>query len=90
MTGVVSLLSVALAAVAAVFALTITWTSFRAFEETRSATHRYAFVGFVFLTAGILIEEFLFRFSTLYLHTVHSLESLLFVIGFGFLYLSIR
>lgn len=30
------------------------------------------------------------RFSSVHLHTVHGLESLLFVIGFGFLYLSIR
>lgn len=90
MTEIAGMLSVALAVIATGFALTITWTSFRAFKETRSATHRYAFAGFVFLTGGILVEEVMFRFSDLYLHTVHSIESLLFVIGFGFLYVSIR
>ncbi|MCQ4332985.1 hypothetical protein KM295_05620 [Natronomonas sp. F2-12] len=90
MTEITDLLSVGLAVIAAAFALAITWTSFRTLRETRSTTHRYAFGGFLFLTGGILIEELMLRFSSVHLHTVHGLESLLFVIGFGFLYLSIR
>lgn len=90
MVAITSLFSVGLAVIAAGFALAITWTSFRTLRETGSSTHRYAFSGFVFLTGGILVEELMLRFSSVDLHVVHSLESLLFVVGFGFLYLSIR
>lgn len=90
MTGIVSLLSTAIAVIAAAFALTITWTSFRTLRRTQSSTHRHAFGGFVFLTGGILVEELMLRFSNVALHSIHSLESLLFLVGFGFLYLSLR
>jgi hypothetical protein len=90
MAVITNLLSLGLAVIAAGFALAITVTSFRTLRETGSGTHRYAFSGFVFLTGGILVEELMLRFSNVDLHVVHSLESLLFVIGFGFLYLSLR
>jgi uncharacterized membrane protein YidH (DUF202 family) len=90
MTRVTGLLSFGLAVVAMVFALAITWTSYRTFRETRSRIHRFALGGFVFLTGGILIEELMLRFTTVQIQIIHSLESLLFVVGFGFLYLSIR
>lgn len=90
MVMITSLFSIGLAVIATVFALAITVTSFRTLRETGSGTHRNAFSGFVFLTGGILVEELMLRFSSLDLHVVHSLESLLFVIGFGFLYLSLR
>lgn len=90
MVAITSLFSVSLAVIAAGFALAITWTSFLTLRETGSVTHRYAFSGFVFLTGGILVEELMLRFSSVDLHFVHSLESLLFVVGFGFLYLSLR
>jgi hypothetical protein len=90
MSELASAASIGLAVIALLFALAITWTSFRAFRQTGSATHRHAFGGFVFLTSGILVEEVLLQFTAFPLHLIHSLESLLFVIGFGILYLSIR
>lgn len=90
MTELVGILSVAFAVLALLFAILITWTSLQAFRRSGLTTHLYAFVGFVFLTGGILLEELLLNFSTVYLHTIHTVESLLFVIGFGFLYVSIR
>jgi hypothetical protein len=90
MSVLASSISIGLAVIALLFALAITWASFRAFRRTGSATHRHAFGGFVFLTIGILVEEVLLQFTTFPLHVIHSLESLLFVIGFGILYLSIR
>lgn len=83
-------LSTGLAVVALVFALAIAAISFRTFRRERTRTHRNAFLGFAFLTGGIVVEEVLLQFAVLSLHDVHSLESLLFVVGFGFLYLSLR
>ena len=88
--GTIGTLSTGLALVALAFALAIAATSFRTFRRKRTDTHRNAFVGFVFLTGGILSEEVLLRFTNYPLHLVHSLESLMFVLGFGFLYLSLR
>ena len=90
MSQLVDSLSIGLAVIALLFALFITWTSLRAFRRTRRTTHLYAFVGFVFLTGGILLEELLLNFSSIYLHTIHTAESLFFLIGFAFLYVSIR
>ncbi|WP_425604713.1 DUF7521 family protein [Halobellus ordinarius] len=90
MTGVIGSLSTLLAAVALAFALGISAVSFRTFRRERTRTHRNAFFGFLFLTVGVLIEEILLVFTRLPLHNIHSVESLLFVVGFGFLYLSLR
>lgn len=90
MTVADGLLSTGLAATALIFAIAISGISLRTFRRERTETHRNAFVGFLFLTSGLLIEEILLWLTGLPLQHVHSLESLLFVLGFGFLYLSLR
>lgn len=84
------LLHTGVAMLALVFAATILFTSYRTYSRSRSDTHRNAFLGFVCLTSGLLVEEVLLRFSGIDLLTVHTLESLLFLLGFFFLYLSLR
>lgn len=83
-------ISTGLAAIALLFAIAISGISLRTFRRERTATHRNAFFGFFFLTSGLFIEEALLWLTGLPLQDVHSLESLLFVLGFGFLYLSLR
>lgn len=80
----------ALDVLAFVVALGITVISFRAYRRARSHTYRFAFVGFVFLTAGVVSEAVLFRAQTLPIVMVHSIETGLFLVGFGALYASLR
>jgi hypothetical protein len=90
MAAEIGTISTGLAVLALAFALAIAAISFRTYRRNRTGTHRNAFTGFVFLTGGILVEEVLIRFTDMALHHVHSLESLMFVFGFGFLYRSLR
>jgi hypothetical protein len=90
MAVVGELLSTGFAAAALLFALAISAVSFRTFRREGTRTHRNAFIGFLALTGGLLVEELLLWLTELPLQDVHSLESLLFVVGFGFLYLSLR
>lgn len=71
-------------------ALGITAISFRAYRRTRSQTYQLAFLGFLFLSGGIASEAVLFRAGTLPLTAVHTVETLLFLIGFSALYLSLK
>lgn len=80
----------ALAVAAIGFATAILAVSFRTYRREGTRTHRNAFIGFLCLTGGIFVEEVLLWLTAVPLQDVHSLESMLFVVGFGFLYLSLR
>lgn len=69
-------------------ALSITVTSFRAYRRTGERTFGFTFVGFVLLTLGVGIESFLLRTLRLSILEVHTIESILFALGFVMLYLS--
>lgn len=86
-TGV---LSTVLAVAALGFAAAILAVSFRTYRREGTRTHRNAFLGFLCLTGGIFVEEALLWLTPVPLHDIHSIESLLFVVGFCFLYLSLR
>lgn len=68
----------------------ITIISFRAYRRTKSRTYRFAFIGFLHLLAGLASEAILFRIGTFPISLVHTIETLLFLIGFAALYLSLK
>lgn len=80
----------ALDVLAFLVALGITAISFRAYRQTRSHTYQFAFIGFAFLTCGVVSEAILFRSQILPLVAVHTIETGLFLVGFGALYMSLR
>lgn len=80
----------ALDVVALLVALGITAISFNAYRRTKNRTYRFAFLGFVFLTCGVVSEAVLFRFQMMPLVMVHTIETGLFIIGFSALYLSLK
>jgi hypothetical protein len=76
--------------IALLVALGITAISFNAYRRTRSQTYQFAFVGFVFLTIGVVSEAILFRVGTIPLVMVHTIETGLFILGFSALYISLK
>lgn len=90
MAAFLSLVSTVLAAIALLLAFAITALSFRTYRQEGTRRFRHAFVGFVFLTGGVLVEEVMLWTAAAPLHAIHSLEAALFVMGFGFLFLSLR
>jgi hypothetical protein len=76
--------------VAVVLATSITALSYRAYRRTGSAMYRDSLVGFVLLTAGVVFEAFAFRLVDWGFAWIHTIESFLFALGFGALYLSLR
>lgn len=76
--------------VALLFATAITLVSYRAYRRSGESVYAYAFGGFAMLTSGVLVESLLFEVLGVDIHTVHTAEGILFVLGFGLLYLSIR
>lgn len=68
----------------------ITVISFRAYRRTKSRTYRFAFIGFLHLLGGLASEAILFRYGSLPISLVHTIETLLFLIGFAALYLSLK
>lgn len=77
-------------ALALVFAGAITLNSYRAYRRSGEPMYAYAFTGFAMLTGGVLVESVLFTVLGFDIHTVHTAEGVLFVVGFGLLYWSIR
>jgi len=69
-------------------ALSITVTSYRAYRRTGERTFGFTFAGFVLLTLGVGIESFLLRALRRPILEVHTIESILFALGFILLYLS--
>lgn len=69
-------------------ALSITVTSYRAYRRTGERTFGFTFAGFVLLTLGVGIESFLLRALRRPILEVHTIESILFALGFLLLYLS--
>lgn len=86
----VHLLSTVLAAVALLLSLAITAVSYRTYRQEGTRRYRHAFVGFAFLTGGVLVEEVMLWAAAAPLHVVHGFEASLFVVGFGFLFSSLR
>lgn len=71
-------------------ALWVTSTSLAAYRDGNNTTYLMAFLGFGLLTLGVASEAVLFRVGSLGITTVHTIETLLFMAGFGFLYLSLK
>lgn len=80
----------ALDLVALALALALSTVSFRAYRRTATARYREACLGFLLVTAGLVAETVLLRVGDLPLSTVHAVEALLFALGLGALYLSLR
>lgn len=59
--------------------------SFRAYRHERTRYLRDATIGFGFITLGVLIEGFLYQFTTLTLTQVHIAESVALACGIGVL-----
>jgi hypothetical protein len=85
-----NLVSSVLAGFALVFALAMTAVSYRTYRQERTRRYRHVFVGFVFLTGGVLIEEVMLWTAAAPLHVIHGFEAALFLVGFGFLFMSLR
>lgn len=62
--------------------------SFRAYRRNRTDYLRNATVGFAFVTFGVLVEGFLYQFTTLTLTQVHIVESVALACGLAVLLLS--
>lgn len=90
MTQFGGLVLIVLEVIAIAVALVITATSLRAYRRHQTRAYGLAFAGFLCLTLGIASEGILFRVGSPNLTLVHTVETLLFVVGFGFLYGSIR
>jgi hypothetical protein len=65
--------------------LATTTVSFRAYRRQRTRYLRDATIGFGLITLGVLIEGFLYQFTTLTLTQVHILESVALAAGFAVL-----
>ncbi|MFB6176539.1 MAG: hypothetical protein ABEI99_05245 [Halobaculum sp.] len=62
--------------------------SFQAYRRERTHYLRNATVGFGFVTLGVFVEGFLYRFTALTLIQVHVVESVALACGLGVLLLS--
>ena len=90
MVNVAEGILLALDVLALLVAVAITVTSYKAYRRVRSQRYRFAFVGFVFLVAGLASEAVLFRVGDFQIVLVHTVETLFFLVGFTALYLSLK
>lgn len=87
---VITLVLVASRLVAILVAVSITVTSYRAYHRTSQKTFLYSMCGFACLSLGLGIESFLLRSVPLTLTKIHTIESLVFAVGFVILFFSLR
>ncbi len=90
MVTAIETIVIALDILAMSVAAAITVISFRAYRRTKSRTYRFAFIGFLHLLGGLASEAILFRVGTFPISLVHTVETLLFLIGFTALYFSLK
>jgi len=76
--------------VAVLIAVSISATSFRAYRRTGRRTFAYTMAGFGTLALGLGIESFLLRAVPMTLAEIHTIESLVFALGFIVLYVSLH
>ncbi|MFB6069441.1 MAG: hypothetical protein ABEJ76_00340 [Halanaeroarchaeum sp.] len=77
-------------AVGILLAVSITVTSARAYRRTERPAHLYSVVGFGLLGAGLALESVLLETVALPITTVHSIESVVFALGFVALHVSLN
>lgn len=87
---VVALVLAVARTVAILVALSITATSYRAYRRTGEDTFRYTTWGFVCLSLGLGVESLLLRRVPMTLTEIHTVESVVFAVGFVILYFSLR